>query len=94
MAKKKIETVATSAFLVVRDNSEDWQKPQPSIVSVKKKHPKLANNEIAIKVTLNLPKTYFEERFAHATIDVPEDKIIPPDVSVESLMDQMDDEDE
>jgi hypothetical protein len=48
--------------------------------------PSLAQNEIAIKLDVNLSNKFFERFIPHAKLDVPDDFVLSPEIKVELMM--------
>lgn len=56
------------------------------IVQSRSKRPNLNKNQLAIKVKVRIPHSAFEDLLPTATIDIPEDSIIPPTIELEAEM--------
>jgi hypothetical protein len=54
------------------------------VLRMTKRAPSLGRKEVAVKVTITIPDEAFRSALFGATVDVPSDRVIQPDVSVEA----------
>lgn len=54
------------------------------VLRMTKRAPSLYRNEVAVRLTVSLPDSAFRSMAVAATLEVPEERIIQPDVLVEA----------
>jgi hypothetical protein len=52
------------------------------VVRMTKRWPSLSRDEIGVKITVNVPDTAFRSPVIAASLDVPEDRTIQPDIDI------------
>lgn len=69
--------------MVIADKRRrDYEDPRPGVARTTVTRPRLAHNEIAIALNVELPDTIFDDVLPEATITVPEGAAIVPAVEV------------
>lgn len=66
-----------NCYMIVNSNGK---------VRVTKTSPSLFQNEIAIKLDMNLSDKFFQRFIPHAKLDVPDDFVLTPEMEVELVM--------
>lgn len=57
--------------------------PGPVVRGIRKNRPYLDRDEAAIKLTINVPTDFFRTAIPEATVDVPQQAAIRPEVTIE-----------
>lgn len=78
----------TTYLVLCKSSGRAWDKPVLAR-RLTSKRPRLAKNEIAIKLTIDLPGDIFEEAIPSVTISVPDSAVISPDDVVMEVLEDV-----
>jgi hypothetical protein len=78
------EIIETTCYLTV--GATDLRRwPKLTLPRITKHKPNVSGSEVSIMLNIRLPKTLFTRPQIEANIQVPEDSVIPPVVSMEVI---------